>query len=98
MIHEKKTKDTYAAFSGTLRNLKPKLRDILAFGTDDEEALHEGFKINFERSINLLCKIHLKKTVEKKLIELGITGKKKADIIADVFWRTNWNYIREWFD
>ena len=85
MIHEKKTKDTYAAFSGTLRNLEPELRDVLAFGTDDEEALHEGFKINFDRSINLLCEIHLRKSIEKKLLELGITGKKKTDIAADIF-------------
>ena len=49
-IHEKKTKDVCAAFSGTLRNLEPALRDVLAFGTDDEEALHERFKINFDRS------------------------------------------------
>ncbi len=26
-----------------------------------------------------------KKNIEKKLVELGITGKKKADIVADVF-------------
>ena len=57
MIHQKKTKDTFPAFSGTLRNLKPELRDVLAFGTDDEEALHEGYKINFDCSISLLCEI-----------------------------------------
>ena len=85
MIHEKKTKDAYAAFSGTLRNLEPELRDVLAFGTDDEEALHEGFKINFDRSISLLCEIYLRKSTEKKLLELGITAKKKTDIVADVF-------------
>ena len=93
MIREKKTKDTYAAFSGTLRNLEPELRDILAFGTDDEEALHEGFKINFDRSMSLLCGIHLRKTIEKKLLELGITAKKKTDIVADSFLTTNWNYL-----
>ena len=80
MIHEKKTKDTYTAFSG-LRNLQPKLRDVLAFGTDDEEALHEGF----DHSISLLCEIHLRKSIEKKLLELGITAKKKTDIVADIF-------------
>lgn len=87
MIHEKKTKETYSAFSGTLRNLQPALRDVFAFGTDDEEALIDGFRNNFDRSVNLLCEIHLKKNVEKKLQELGIKGKTKDEVVADIFGR-----------
>ena len=62
LLHEKKTSETYSTFSGTLRNLQPQLRDVLAFGSDNEEALVAGFKNNFDRSINLLCELHLKKT------------------------------------
>ena len=85
LLHEKKTSETYSTFSGTLRNLQPQLRDVLAFGSDNEEALVAGFKNNFDRSINLLCELHLKKNIEKKLQELGITGKVKEDIVADLF-------------
>lgn len=85
LLHEKKTKETYSTFSGTLRTLEPELRDVLAFGTDDEEALLQGFKNNFDRSLNLLCELHLRKTIEKKLQEIGIMGMSKADIVADIF-------------
>ena len=65
--------------------LEPELHNVLAFDTDDEEALPEGYKIYFDHSISLLCEIHLRKSTEKKLLELGISAKKKTDIVADVF-------------
>ena len=86
LLHEKKT-ETYSTFSGVLRTLEPDLRDVMAFGTDDEQVLITGFKNNFDRSINLLCEIHLKKNVEKKLQDVGFTGKIKGDFVADIFGR-----------
>ena len=35
----------------------------------------------------MLCSIHLKKSVENRLVEMGITGKIKDDIVADIFGR-----------
>ena len=61
----------------------------MAFGTDDEKALENGFNNNFERATHLSCEIHLKKNLEKKLIELGITGHVKDNVIFDVFGRQN---------
>ena len=87
LLHEKKTTETYSTFSGSLRTQEPDLRDLMAFGTDDEKALITGFKINFDRSINLQCEIHLKKNIEKKLQDFGITGKVKGDFVADIFGR-----------
>ena len=60
----------------------------MAFGTDDEKALENGFNNNFERATHLSCEIHLK-NLEKKLIELGITGHVKDNVIFDVFGRQN---------
>ena len=59
-IHEKKT-TTYSRFLATIKSLDPKLTNILAFGTDDETALVEGFNQHFERATHVLCEIHLKK-------------------------------------
>ena len=43
-IHEKKTTTTtYSMFAATIKSLDPKLTNILAFKTDDETALVEGF-------------------------------------------------------
>ena len=39
LLHERKTEETYSTFSATLRTLEPGLREFLAFGTDDEQAL-----------------------------------------------------------
>ena len=87
LVHEKKTKETYSLFCGALKTLKPDLKDLLAYGTDDEEALSGAFAENFERTTHLLCSIHLRKNVENRLIELGIKGKEKDDVLADIFGR-----------
>ena len=63
----------------------------MAFGTDDEKALENRFNNNFEGATHLLCEMHLKKNLEKKLIEFGITGHVKDDVIFDVFGRQNGN-------
>ena len=55
LLHEKKTQSTYSLFGGTLKSLEPELKNVMAFGTDDEKALAEGFTETFERSTHLLC-------------------------------------------
>ncbi len=85
LVHEKKTKETYSLFCGALKTLKPDLANLLAYGTDDEEALSSAFGENFERATHLLCSIHLKKNVENRLVEMSITGRIKDDIVADIF-------------
>ena len=89
LIHEKKNEETYSTFCASLKSLEPELANLMAFGTDDEKALENAFNSNFERAIHLLCELHLKKTVERKLLELGVTGMLKQDFLADVFGRRN---------
>ncbi len=38
LLHEKKTQSTYSLFGGTLKALQSELKDLMAFGTDDEKA------------------------------------------------------------
>ncbi len=87
LLHEKKTKTTYSMFVGTIKSLEPDLTNLLAFGTDDETALVEGFNQHFERATHLLCEIHLKKNIETKLTSMNITGETKQSIISDIFGR-----------
>jgi len=91
LIHEKKTTETYSAFCGILKILDPGLCQLLSYGTDDEEALGKAFETNFQHSIHVLCTNHLRKNVESKLIDLGIHGQSKQDILADIFGRKNGN-------
>ena len=86
-IHEKKTTTTYSMFAATIKSLDPRLTNILAFGTDDETALVEGFNQHFERATHVLCEIHLKKNIETKLVSMGITGEVKKTIVSDIFGR-----------
>ena len=85
LIHEKKTQQTYSLFCGSLKAHEPGLNELLAFGTDDELALRNGFNSNFERSIHLLCEIHLKKNIENSFLSFGIRGKNKDEITFDIF-------------
>ena len=85
LISEKKTEEIYSTFCSTLKSLEPGLSNLMAFGTDGEKALENAFNLNFERSVHLLCEIHLKKNIERKLIALGIQGATKDNIISDVF-------------
>ena len=87
LLHERKTEETYSTFSATLRTHEPGLRELLAFGTDDEQALISGFRNNFDRAINLLCELHLRKNVEKKLQELQLPKTSQNEIVADIFGR-----------
>ena len=78
-------KKTYSTFDASLKTLKPQLCDAMAFGTDDEQAVVDGFKNNLERSVNLLSELHLKKKIERKLQKLNIRGEIKRKVIADIF-------------
>ena len=60
-----------------IKTMEPGLSNLMAFGADDGKALENAFNHNFEHSTHLLCKIHLKKNLERKLVELGITGQVK---------------------
>ena len=87
MIHHKKTKNTYSSFCGVIKALAPSLQDLLVFGTDDETALEQAFNENFERAIHLLCQIHIKKNIDRKLEDIGIRGHDKEQILYDIFGR-----------
>lgn len=89
LLHERKTEETYSLFCGSLKALEPELSNLLAFGTDDELALINGFNNNFERATHLLCEIHLKKNIESRLSTLAISGKIKQDIMSDLFGKRN---------
>ena len=51
LIHEK-TEETYSTFCASLKSLEPELANLIALGTDDEEALEKAFNNNFEKHSN----------------------------------------------
>ena len=87
LLHEKKTQHTYSLSGGTLKSLEPELKNLMAFGTDDEKALVGGFNETFERATRLLCEIHLRKNIDTKLVSMDIKGESKQSIMDDIFGR-----------
>ena len=86
-LHEKKTQHTYSLSGGTLKSLEPELKNLMAFGTDDEKSLVGGFNETFERATRLLCEIHLRKNIDTKLVSMDIKGESKQSIMDDIFGR-----------
>ena len=87
LLHEKKTQSTYSLFGGTLKSLEPELKNLMAFGTDDEKALVGGFNETFERATCLLYEIHLCKNIDTKLLSMDIKGESKQSVMDDIFGR-----------
>ncbi len=87
LLHEKKTQSTYSLFSGTLKSLDPQLKNLMAFGTDDEKALAGGFTETFTRATHLLCKIHLCKKYRQKACVSGHWRREWAEYNWEYFWK-----------
>ena len=87
LLHKKKTQSTYSLFGGTLKSLEPELKNLMAFGTDDEKALVGGFNETFERATCLPYEIHLCKNIDTKLLSMDIKGESKQSVMDDIFGR-----------
>ena len=87
LLHEKKTQSTYLLFGGTLKSLEPELKNLMAFGTDDEKVLVGGFNETFERATCLPYEIHLCKNIDTKLLSMDIKGESKQSVMDDIFGR-----------
>ena len=87
LLHEKKTQSTYSLFGGTLKSLEPELKNLMAFGTDDEKALVGGFNETFERATCLPYEIHLCKNIDTKLLSMDIKGESKQSVMDDILGR-----------
>lgn len=65
--------------------LKPSLAKILAVGCDRERAIKNGPTPHFPCSVFLACKKHFEDDIQRKLAELGLNGKERNQIVADIF-------------
>ena len=80
LLHEKKTQSTYSLSAATLKSLESELKNLMAFGTDDEKAFVGEVNESFERAIHLLCEIHVRKNIDTKLVSMKIRGDCKQSI------------------
>ena len=85
MIHQKKERIKYRAFANFIASLKPKLRCVRAFGTDDKANLYNAFKDEYLNAHHLLCSIHFKNNIKDHLHKIGVDEANKRLILSDLF-------------
>ena len=87
LVHHKKELSSYYELSSTMIKLNAKTQNVLAYGTDGEKALGEGFGRPLPYARHLLCDLHMKDNIVSKMNELGIRGKQSEVILSDIFGR-----------
>ena len=66
--------------------MEPKLANIIAIGTDGEQAITKALRAVFgERFIHLRCFIHMKDNIQRKLGEFLLPERIRNEIIRDLF-------------
>lgn len=63
------------------------MKNILAIGTDGEEALFDGMHNNMNHAIHLRCFGHFRDNCKRKLQESGVTEEAQKEFLSDVFGR-----------
>ena len=85
LIHHKKVASSYYELSSTMIKLNANTQNVLAYGTDGEKALGEGFGRPLPYAQYSLCDLQMKDNITSKMNELGIRGKASEVIVSDIF-------------
>ena len=86
LVHQCRLYATYYFFASSLIGITPKLTNVLAFGTDGEEALVKAFKQQFPFAVHLRCSRHMKQDIQRKLsVDMGFPSDTVSKIIAHIF-------------
>ncbi|XP_044179665.1 uncharacterized protein LOC122961148 [Acropora millepora] len=86
IMHMSRKTEDYLMFTQALIRRRRALIDLKAYGTDNEDALRNAFRITFANSIGLLCRIHKKENIEHHLHStMKVSPYTKREIMHDVF-------------
>jgi hypothetical protein len=85
LIHQRKTTQSYHFLASSIVGLCPELVSLKAFGTDGERALGNAFSTQFQEATHLVCFLHVKDAIKRKLREIGISGNNINDFLNDIF-------------
>lgn len=86
IMHMSRKTEDYLMFTQALIRRRRALIDLKAYGTDNEDALRNAFRITFANSIGLLCRIHKKENIEHHLHStMKVSPYAKREIMHDVF-------------
>ena len=88
LIHSGKEYSSYFDLPNVMAKANKNLRNILVFGTDSEKNVYQTFQDVNENGYHLLCDLHMKSNIKKKLSELVIGKDNKETIMKDIFGQT----------
>ena len=85
LIHQRRLFDSYFSLPSNMIKYNPNLQGLLVYGSDGEQNLSDAFDSCFPKSKHLLCDIHMKDNIKRKLCNLGINGKEAQEFLKDIF-------------
>jgi hypothetical protein len=85
LIHQRKTAQSYHFLASSMVGLYPELAAVQAIGTDGEKPLGDAFKLQFRSATHLLCFIHVKDCMMRKLRDIGICGASMKPFLDEIF-------------
>ena len=85
LLSQTKSLETYHYFFGKLIGLNKNLRNVLAIGTDGEEALIEGMKNNMNYAIHLWCFGHFRDNCKTKLKQSNVPEAVQKTFLQEIF-------------
>lgn len=85
LVHSSLGVETFKFFGESLVRLNPKLKEILAVGSDRDKSIDNGFMASFPIARILSCKRHVQGNITKTLSELGISSKSQQQYLEEIF-------------
>ena len=85
ILHKQKLCTSYKTLPLLMSKYRVGTNGILVYGTDGEENMAKAFSDAYPDAKHLLCDIHMRDNVNRKLKQLGITGEVASEIVFDIF-------------
>lgn len=85
-VHTEKNYDAYYSFFSTLMKIEPQMMNVIAVGTDGEQAIVKALRAVFsDKTLHLRCFIHMKDNIRRKLTDLLLPESTREVIVRDIF-------------
>jgi hypothetical protein len=71
------------------------LINVIAIGSDGEKAIWNTFSVQFHKATHLLCFLHVKRDIQRKLHDIGVAEQYARQYINDIFGYTVGEHFHE---
>lgn len=85
LIHQRRLFDSYFSLPSNMLKYCPELQRLIVYGSDGEKNITDSFDTCFSFSKHLLCDIHMKDNIVKKMTALNIVGETGTQFLNEIF-------------